>query len=212
MNRGMDRHLKRIMDMDNATDGHGSSRPERALNYSFNDARPTEYSSQPTSGQPDQDPMLLNDIGKLSCCVSLVYRVLNWVSLLDRGSYDSESSRKPLTTSNTAPSRLSLAPRNIHAQSGNEPRTITNADNHFRFAQNLRQGLPVNRVAPPQANNFSNHQTQSPLTQLANNMLLQRPMPQASPEVNLFQGMNPSRLNQLQPRRQEITPPFNLSK
>jgi ATP-dependent DNA helicase HFM1/MER3 len=115
---------------------------------------------------------------------------------------------------NIGHTRLSLVPRNIYNQQEAEPRIITNAHHHFRFAQNLRQGLPVNRPAqqPPRTNNFNSQQTQSPLTQLANNMLLQRPMPQVSPEqMNLLQGQNASRLNQLQPRRQEITPPFNLS-
>ena len=209
MYHGMDRHLQRIMD--NAIDENGSSRPEQALDYVFTDARSAEYSFQSTSRQPDQDPMLLNDFGNLFHCSFPVCSMLTRISRTDRGSYGSETSRQPITTLNTGSARLSLIPRNIYAQSGSEPRAPTNAENHSRFAQNLRQGIPANHAPPLETNNFPNQQAPSPLTQLANNMFLQRPMPQASPEVTIFQRLSPNRLNLLQPRRQEITPPFNLS-
>ena len=202
--------------MDNAADGtsaiNGSNRAEQSLNYTFTDARPAEYNFQSTSRQSGQDPTLLSDFGRPPHWPSTVYGTLTRFSSPDRSSYGSESSRQSLRTLNTAPTRLSLVPQNIYTRLDGELRVLSNADSHFRFAKNLRQGLPVNRVPPPQpTNNFFNHQAPSPITQLANNMLLQKPMPQASPEVNLFHGLNPNRLNQLQPRRQEITPPFNLS-
>lgn len=124
--------------------------------------------------------------------------ILTRLTAIDRGSYSIDPSHQS--------SRLSLAPRNIYNQQEAEPREPTNADHRFRFAQNLRQGLPANRASlqPPPANS-SSQEAPSPLTQLANNMLLQRPMQQTIHQ-------NPNRLNELQPRRQEITPPFNLSK
>jgi ATP-dependent DNA helicase HFM1/MER3 len=210
MYHGMDRHLQRIMD--NAVDENGSSSPEQALNYALTTARPAEYSFQSTSRQPDQNSKLLNDFGNLFRCSSSGCSMLTGISRTDRVSYGSESSHQPITTLNTASTRLSLVPRNIYTQPESEPKAPTNAENNFRFAHNLRQGIPANRVPPPpQTNNFPNQQVPSPLTQLANNMLLQRPVPQASPEVNLFQGHSLNRLSLLQPRRQEITPPFNLS-
>jgi len=56
----------------------------------------------------------------------------------------------------------------------------------------------------------------SPMGQLTNAMLMHRSMPLAHtnpiPEVaNAYQGLLSSRLNQLQPQKQQITPPFNLS-
>jgi ATP-dependent DNA helicase HFM1/MER3 len=135
--------------------------------------------------------------------------------VLDRGSFDFNSAPQPSSTLRAVPTRLSLAPQNLYSQQESEPRVLTIADNHFRFAQNLRQGLPVNRAPPSlttviQSNN--QQQAQSPLTQLANNILLQRPMPLAGPEqASGYKGQNISRLSQLQPRRQEHTPPFNLS-
>lgn len=45
------------------------------------------------------------------------------------------------------PPRLSLAPRITYNQPKSPTKVITNADNHFRFAQNLRQGMPLNH--PP---------------------------------------------------------------
>lgn len=209
----MDLYLQRIMN--NAADGNASSKPEQALNYAFVGDGLPESSFQSTIRQPDQDSMLLTDLCKLSSYQYQIYCVLIIFSILDRDSYSSNASHPPLATLNNVPNRLSLLPRNGYAQPGNEPRTITNPDNHFRFARNLRQGLPVNNALPqpaPMMNDFSNQQGLSPLTQLANNMLLQRPMPLTSPEVNFFHGVNPSRLKQLQPRRQESTPPFNLSK
>lgn len=128
-----------------------------------------------------------------------------------RSSYLHDSSHQPLATVNTGPARLSLVPRSTYNQSDNEPGTISNADNYFRFAQNLRQGVAVNQ-ASAWMNNFNHLPAQSPLSQVATN-ILHRPMPQVSPEqINLFQRPHTNTLNQLRPRRQEITPPFNLSR
>lgn len=131
----------------------------------------------------------------------------------------------------TGSNRLSFAPRNICHQPGQEHRTLSNVDNHFRFSQNLREGVPIN-PAPPRPNNaqrlapmeqqrnnlfsqqLNNAQSLDPIDQLANAMLLQKSMPHSQAEsqrANFFQGSHPSRINQLQPQRQQVTPPFNLS-
>ena len=86
---------------------------------------------------------------------------------------------------------------------------MTNADHHFRFSQNLRQGLPVSR----ESSMTNNTEADNVLNQLATSMLLQRPMPQPTPEpASMFRGVRGSRINQLQPHIQQVTPPFNLSK
>lgn len=59
----------------------------------------------------------------------------------------------------------------------------------------------------------NNTQTENVLDQLATNMILQRPMPQPSPDhASMFRGLRGSRINQLQPQIQQVTPPFNLGK
>jgi hypothetical protein len=51
----------------------------------------------------------------------------------------------PSQHQSSIPGRLSLAPRNIYNQHQPEPpRPLSNAENHFRFTQNLRADLPVN--------------------------------------------------------------------
>ncbi|CZR57128.1 related to ATP-dependent DNA helicase [Phialocephala subalpina] len=144
-----------------------------------------------------------------------------------RSSY--EANPQPTSSFGASPglSRLSFAPRNTSTQKSYnqveaQPRTLSNADNHFRFTQNLRQGMPLTQAQPRP------HITQSaePIDQLVNSMLMQEPLPQARPHfaaalqtdygrqpepANFFQGLHTSRLGQLQPQRQQVTPPFNLS-
>ncbi|KAF4626366.1 hypothetical protein G7Y89_g11796 [Cudoniella acicularis] len=124
------------------------------------------------------------------------------------------SPQQALLPSNTVQSRLSLAPRNIYSQLGKEPRSITNADNHFRFAQNLRQGAPIDnsRPRPP------NPPAIDTIDQLANAMLMQRqnyrhiPLASADPgPANFLQQPHTRIPNPLQPQKQQVTPPFNLS-
>jgi ATP-dependent DNA helicase HFM1/MER3 len=125
-----------------------------------------------------------------------------------------DSPRPPLPVPSTGPTRLSIAPRGLYNQPEREPRTITNADNYFRFAQNLRQGVPLNQQPPPRPAII---QQADSISQLANAMLLPRQLPQAHPEpepepLNFFQPLQPRFPNPLQPQKQQITPPFNLSK
>jgi ATP-dependent DNA helicase HFM1/MER3 len=127
----------------------------------------------------------------------------------ERDTYTYEPPTQPLPIANTGPSRLSLAPRNIYSQQDREPRAITNADHHFKFGQNLRHGMPMNQPQPV-ANNVP---AQSPLSKLATNMLLQDRMLEGNKDPpNFFHGMHQDKFNQLQPPKQQITPPFNLSK
>jgi hypothetical protein len=131
----------------------------------------------------------------------------------------------PVTGSN----RLSLAPRNMYNQPDQEPRALINANNHFRFAQNLREGMPMN---PPRSNKMqqlgpapphrdglfdkqqTNSQSLDSIDQLANAMLMKKSMPPLQTDSsagNFFHGRQPRRVNQLQPQKQQVTPPFNLS-
>ena len=111
--------------------------------------------------------------------------------------------------------RISLPTRHSYTEDTNGPRAVANPDNHLGFSQHLRQSQQ--RVTDTQP-------LQSPISQLATNMVFQRVMPprasvrkSSGPQQNtaepasLFQGMNPDRFNQLQPAKQQITPPFNLS-
>jgi hypothetical protein len=159
-----------------------------------------------------QDKNLHHSMNSVSCnSIGPHYSHTNKIHLQGRSSFNYEPSRQQMST---IPGRLSLTPRNIYNQQDREPRTITNADNHFSFAQNLRQGLSVNQAPPRLLNNMQQY---SPISQLASNMLMQRqmqmPILQDTPDpVNVFQGLHPNRLNPLQPQRQQVTPPFNLSK
>jgi hypothetical protein len=87
---------------------------------------------------------------------------------------------------------------------------MISTDHQFKFTQNLRQGLPLNQTQMEVA---SMQTTQSPLSRLATNMLLPRSVPQSNiASENYIQGVQQERLAQLQPPKQQITPPFNLSK
>jgi len=126
-----------------------------------------------------------------------------------RKSYNHEPPRQPMIAPSTGLPRLSLAPRSIYHQQDREPRAMTNADHHFKFAQNLRQGVPMN---PTPARVHSNMQMQSPISQLATNMFLQKPMPILAPEpMDYFHGIHQDRHNRVQSGKQQATPPFNLS-
>lgn len=56
-------------------------------------------------------------------------------------------------------------------------------------------------------------QGESPLSQLATNMIMQRPMQKASADsMGFAQNRQHDRVLELQPAKQQVTPPFNLSK
>jgi hypothetical protein len=123
--------------------------------------------------------------------------------------YAHDTSLRPSQASSTVPSRFSLSSRSIYNQQDREPRSMANADNHLKLVQNLRQGVPINQ------HRIDKTQMDSPITQLATNMLLQRPMPMpatASEPLHFLQNRHHDRLLQLQPAKQQLTPPFNLSK
>jgi hypothetical protein len=207
MARDLDTHLQRIID--NATGLDAQKRPAPAFNFPAMETRAAEWSFRPAPRQSMQEPKLFNDYGQYLFLLHSLEAYLTIITILGRDPYGYESP-EALVAPSTTTTRLSLAPRNIYNQQGErESRAITNADHHFRFAQNLRQGLPVSR--PPQTT--SNTQAQSPLSQLATSMLLQRPIPETSPEhTSIFHGLRSNRLHKLQPQRQQVTPPFNLSK
>lgn len=124
-----------------------------------------------------------------------------------------DSPRPPFPGATAGRARLSFAPQGLHSYSEREPRTINNADNHFRFAQNLRQGLPLNQATSPRP---PITQQSDQISQLANAMLLQRQIPRQNPRSGLEPTSSSHRSqrrvpNPLQPQKQQITPPFNLS-
>jgi hypothetical protein len=83
---------------------------------------------------------------------------------------------------------------------------LIDAGHHFRFAQNLRRNQARENMMP------NNGDPERVLDQLATNMLLQRPIPQTSPEpATMFSNAHGNRIGQLQPQIQQVTPPFNLS-
>jgi hypothetical protein len=111
--------------------------------------------------------------------------------------------------SSRSTSRLTLAPWSSQHRQERGQNSVTNANQHFRFTQNLRQGLPVSC----ETSTTNNRQAENILDQLATNMILQKPMIQPSPEHSgIFRGLRDSRVNELQPQMQQVTPPFNLSK
>lgn len=123
-----------------------------------------------------------------------------------------DTPRPPLPAPNTSRGRFSFPPRRSYDQPSREPRTITNADNHFRFAQNLHQNVPISQQPPPRP---ANSQETDTISQLATSMLQGRQVsqPRTRPEpMNYLQPLQPRQPNPLQPQMQQITPPFNLSK
>jgi len=137
--------------------------------------------------------------------------ILTSFTFVGQGSFGYELPRPHPST--TIPGRVSLPPRNSYAQQS-EPRGISNAQNHFGFVQNL-YNAPLGQASPRP----SNFEYRSPMSQLVNNMILQRPMqlPRANSTGSdtFYEGPQSNRLQQLQqlqPPRQQATPPFNLSK
>ncbi|PBP27947.1 meiotic helicase [Diplocarpon rosae] len=170
---------------------------------------------------------------------------------------DPNDTRQQLQAPTTNRTRLTL-PRSMYHQSNTEPerepKTLCNADNHFRFAQNLQNGVPLNKATSRKNNTHST----DPVSPLVTAMLTQQRMPfyqqlndsshkdilfrQASTkfesvpsldtaclpitgmlippsmvirqpnfgQANFLEGMRGNSLNQPQPQKQQITPPFNL--
>lgn len=126
--------------------------------------------------------------------------------------------RQQLSHPSVRSTRLSLALKNISTQHENGARVLSNAENHFRFTQNLREGVPL---VPKQ----NNRQAVDTIGQLANAMLMQNSAtgsitlqsiaPPRGSELNatkFFSGHANSKLGQLQHQKQQITPPFNLGR
>jgi len=126
-----------------------------------------------------------------------------------------------LARQSTALNRLSLAPRNIYTQHQNEPQVLNNINNHFTLPQSTRESLPFNRSITQRHNTAHPGST---IDSLANAMLMQssvsqrgsrQPMPPVQyleqDSNNLFGSVSSANLSQLQPQKQQITPPFNLS-
>lgn len=111
--------------------------------------------------------------------------------------------------------RVSLPPRSSYGLQS-EPRAFSNTDTHVRFTQDLHHNIPFNQPS----SRPSNFLQQSP-DSLINNMLhhgsLQMSTRVCSPTQVFGVPQLPAstrvrQIQQLQPSRQQVTPPFNLSK
>ncbi|KAK2627341.1 hypothetical protein QTJ16_003307 [Diplocarpon rosae] len=89
---------------------------------------------------------------------------------------DSDDTRQRLQASTTNRTRLPL-PRSIYhqpeIQSEREPRIVSNAHNHFRFAQNFQSGMPFKKANSRQNGTHST----DPVSPLVTAMLTQQRMP-----------------------------------
>jgi len=229
MDRSLDPHLQRIID--NAAGMNNSNSQERGFDSSLGDQHTApDWNSGAAPRQQPQDNASINDFGQFLPVHNSPST--NKLSILGRIPFDPPYHTHPGPLPGS--SRLSLASRTIYNQHDQEPRMLSNADNHFRFAQNLREGRPTN-PAPPRPDPmqqpgptgvqrnplFSQQraisQSRDSIDQLANAMLMQNSMPMPSLQIspapaNFFHRRQPSAINQLQPQKQQVTPPFNLSK
>jgi ATP-dependent DNA helicase HFM1/MER3 len=227
MDRRLDPHLQRIVD--NATGMNSKGSQEGNFTYASEEQASAGWGFGPGPRHQAQEPSSFNDFGWLHLFASNL--TADDFSTSGRVPFDApyHSHPAPLTGSN----RLSLAPRKMYNQPEQKPKIIINADNHFRFAQNLREGVPIN-PAPPRTNlmqhlrptvqrsapHFQSQATSQPLDsidQLANAMLMRKsmpPMPTDAAPAKFFysHGIQPSTVNQLQSQKQQVTPPYNLSK
>jgi ATP-dependent DNA helicase HFM1/MER3 len=226
MDRRLDPHLQRIVD--NATGMNSNNLQERNFTYASVEQPSAGWGFGPGPRHPPQEHSSFNDFGRLFPADFMLYA--DDFSTSERVPFDApdHSHPAPVTVSN----RLSFAPRTIRNQPVQEPRTLSNSDNHFRFTQNLREGIPMNPALPrsnkmqqtgpaaPQRNGLfaqqqNNSQPLDSIDQLANAILMQKSIPPVQAESavdNFFHDCQPSGLNQLQPQKQQVTPPFNLCK
>jgi hypothetical protein len=224
MDRRLDPHLQRIVD--NAT-GMNNNRPkERHNTYITEWQHPVDWSFRTGLMQPTQEHAPFKELGKLpptNCVVSS-----DNISTSDRVPFGvpPHINPPPFTSSN----RVSLAPQNIYNLPYQDSRMLENSGNDFRFAQHLHEGAPMTR--PPRPNIMqqsvisasqrsilfsqerSNSQPVDSIDHLANAMLTQKLAPSLQRELtpsNSFYRRQLRRINQLQPQKQQVTPPFNLS-
>ncbi len=225
MDRRLDPHLQRIVD--NAIGMNSSGSQKGNFTYASEEQPTAGWGFGPGPRHQAQEPSSFNDPGWSFLHVSSLNA--DDCSTSGRVPFDApyHSHPAPLTASN----RISLGPRKVYNKPEQEPRILINADDHFRFAQNLRKGVPMNSATPnlmqhlrPTAQRnaplFRQQITSQPLDsidQLANAMLMQNSMPPVQTDAapaNFFHGhgAQPRTINKLQNQRQQVTPPFNLSK
>ncbi|KAE9373450.1 P-loop containing nucleoside triphosphate hydrolase protein [Stipitochalara longipes BDJ] len=225
MDRGLDPHRQRIVD--NATGMYSNDSQEQDYGFSSRETHSTDWIFGSGPLQPPQDHASFNDFGQLHF---IYYKLLTDKCSISGGiPFDAPYHTHAATLAGS--NRVSLAPLSIYNHPNQQPRTLSNADNHFRSAQNLREGRPIN-VAPLRPSQIQQPEPMPPrrtplfpqqqtipqprdsIYQLANAMLMQNSMPslQTQPTPpNFFHHRQPSRTNQLQPKKQQITPPLNLS-
>ncbi|KAJ8069497.1 hypothetical protein OCU04_003150 [Sclerotinia nivalis] len=146
---------------------------------------------------------------------------------LNRPSFEPSQSMQrlpsyPTNSNGSGQGRLSLPRFSSHIQADSnlsgerkDPRVFTSADNYFK--QQILQDIELKtkpRNSQTHLSSSGTGQAQSPLTQLANNMIsqtfmpLQRPVGPSPPEQNVFQTQA-ARRQQSQLQNQHFTPPFS---
>jgi len=155
-------------------------------------------------------PLILKILRESNCCS------------VGRDSFAHEPSYHQPVVPIGGPARISLPTRRSYTLEIKGPGSIANADNYFGNSQHERQGGVT--INPSQQRVADAQPFQSPISQLATNMVFQRVMPSRTfmPEpsvqqdsttkpASFYQKVNLGRLQQLQPSKQQLTPPFNLS-
>jgi ATP-dependent DNA helicase HFM1/MER3 len=226
MDRGLDPHLQRIVD--NATGLNNNKVQQEDYDFSLGEHTVADWSFRPGPRQPPQEHASFSDSSQFFR--EHLSQSTNTLSISGRIPFDPPYHTHPAPLAGS--SRISLAPRSIYNHSDREPRTLNNGNNHFGFAQNLHEGRAINPAPPkqhqlqppgpiaPQRNPlFSQQQTEpqprDSIDQLANAMLMQNSIPPLHTKPapsNFFHRRQPSVINQLQPQKPQVTPPFNLSR
>jgi hypothetical protein len=213
----LDPSLRQILD--NASGIHHKDIERSFSNDHFDNEPPLGFTFQPAPRQHGQGSSLIRE-------QNMQGHHYNGARHLSRSTSNMQELQPPApySTTNTQ-GRLTFPPRNSHAfqQADSEvfndnaaSRVLTSADNYFKVLQDLDQSVPRSHPPLPRIPTSRPDQNQqpSPITQLANNMFSQTsmPMPRSNPFMsqNIFQTET-NKIQELQPQKQQFTPPFTLS-
>ncbi|PQE33552.1 hypothetical protein CJF32_00003432 [Rutstroemia sp. NJR-2017a WRK4] len=218
MDRELDPSLQQILD--NASGIHHQDTERSFANDHFTNEPPLGFAFQPAP--PRQHGQGSSSIREQTA----QGHHYNGPRYLSRSISDTQELQPPAPylATNTQ-GRLTFPPRHSHAfqQADSEAfsdnatsRVLTSADNYFKVLQDLDQSVP--RSHPPLSRNptsrLGQNQQPSPITQLANNMFSQTSMslPRSNPFMSqsIFQKET-NKIRELQPQKQQFTPPFTLS-